>query len=90
MAKGSVSSDAALVESPLVLAIFSKILRLQMITVLRTDSRVKGGVEDVAGLIAHRHNLVSLLIFSDKCLIKLTWVLRNSSGSVRNSLNSEH
>ena len=57
MAKGSVSSDAALVESPLVLAIFSKILRLQTITVLRTDSRVKGGVEDVAGLISHWFDL---------------------------------
>ena len=30
-----------------------------------------------------------LSLFSDQFLIKLTWVLRNSSGSIRNSLNSE-
>ena len=44
----------------------------------------------MAGLVAHGLNLVSLSLFSDDFLIKLTWVLRNSSGSVRNSLSSEH
>ena len=44
----------------------------------------------MAGLVAHGLNLVSLLLCSDDFLIKLTWVLRNSSGSVRNFLSSEH
>ena len=63
MAKGSISSDTALVESPPVLAFFSKILRLQSITVLCTDGRVKWGVEDVAGPVAPRFNLVCILLY---------------------------
>ena len=43
----------------------------------------------MAGLVAHRSELISLLLlFSDQFLSKQTWVLRNSSGSVRYFLNS--
>ena len=41
MAIDVVPTDAALVQSTLFLASFSKILLPQMITVLRTDGRVK-------------------------------------------------
>ena len=43
----------------------------------------------MAGLVAHRFDLVCLLLlFSDQFLSKQTWVLRNSSGSVKYFLNS--
>ena len=58
MAKGSIPPNTALVQSSLVLAFFSKFLLPQNITVLRTDSCIKRGVEDVAGLVAHRSDLV--------------------------------
>ena len=78
-----------LVQSTRFLAFFCKILLLKTIAVLRTDGRVKWGIEDVAGLVAHRFDLVwLLLLFSDQFLSKHTWVLRNSSGSVRYFLNS--
>ena len=89
MAKGGIPPDAALEQSTIFLASYSKILGLQKITVFCTDGCVKRGVEDVAGLVAHRSELISLLLlFSDQFLSKQTWVLRNSSGSVRYFLNS--
>ena len=89
MAKGGIPPNTALIKSSLFLASFSKTLLPQKIAVLRTDGRVKWGVEEVAGLVAHRLNLVwLLLLLSDQFLSKQTWVLRNSSGSVRYFLNS--
>ena len=63
MAPFSIPSNAALVQSTKELASFSKISLPQTIAVLRTDGRVKWGVEDVAGLVAHWCDLVFLLLF---------------------------
>ena len=90
MAKGSIATYAAFEESAFSPAILGELLMLKSFAVYRADRSVKRVVKKVAGLVAHRLYLVSLLIFSDECLIKLTWVLRYSSGLVRNSLNSEH
>ena len=63
MAIGMAPIDAALVQSTRLLAFFCKILLPQKIAVLRTGGRIKWGVEDVAGLVAHRSDLVWLLNF---------------------------
>ena len=57
MAEGFVPPDAALVQPALPLALLRKLLLLQTVAVLRTDSRVQRGVEDMAGLVAHRSDL---------------------------------
>ena len=53
MAKGSVSSDAALEKTSIFLAILGKLLLLHTFTVFSTDASIQGVLEDVAGLVAH-------------------------------------
>ena len=57
MAESFVPSDAAFVKPALLLALLCKLLLLQTVAVLSTDSGVQGGVEDVAGLVAHGSDL---------------------------------
>ena len=57
VAEGFVPPDAALVQPSLPLALLCKLLLLQTVTVLRTDSGVQRGVEDMTGLVAHRSDL---------------------------------
>ena len=58
MAKGFVPPYAALVQPTLVLAVLGKLVLLQTIAVLCTDGRVQRGVQGVAGLVAHRSDLL--------------------------------
>ena len=58
MAKGFVPPDTALVQPTLVLAVLGKLVLLQTIAVLCTDGRVQRGVQGVAGLVAHRSDLL--------------------------------
>ena len=53
MAKGSVSSDAALEKTSIFLAILGKLLLLHTFTVFSADASIQGVLEDVAGLVAH-------------------------------------
>ena len=58
MTKGSVPPDTALVQSTPVLAVLGKLVLLQTIAVLCTDRGVQRGVKGVAGLVAHRPDLL--------------------------------
>ena len=53
MAKGSVSSDAALEKTSIFLAILGKLLLLHTFTVFSADASIQGVLEDVTGLVAH-------------------------------------
>ena len=69
MAKGFVPPDTALVQSTLVLAVLGKLVLLQTIAVLCTDRGVQRGVKGVAGLVAHRPDLLFSCFFCDKPLV---------------------
>ena len=53
VAKGSVSSDAALEKTSIFLAILGKLLLLHTFTVFSADASIQGVLEDVTGLVAH-------------------------------------
>ena len=57
MTEGRVPPDAAFEESAVLRALFRKLLFLPLFAVVGTDAGVKGVVEDVARLVAHRHQL---------------------------------
>ena len=57
MAEGSISPDAAFEESAVLRALLRKLLFLPLFAVVGTNARVEGGVEDVARLVTHWHQL---------------------------------
>ena len=57
MTEGRISPDAAFEESAVLRALLGKLLFLPLFAVVGTDAGVKGVVEDVARLVAHRHQL---------------------------------
>ena len=57
MTECSVSPDAAFEESAVLRALLRKLLFLPLFAVVGTNARVEGGVEDMARLVAHWHQL---------------------------------